>query len=210
MKYTSLLDDIDKAFLSFEKPSIIYTIPADRDISKGEYLAIQHDFGSISREEMTYEQCAMMLVDGPLISDAALCYFLPRLARAVFQENGNEFFLYRRVENLDKNLFNQEQKNILERLVIKLKELEQEIEMEEERELKQAQMDWEQELAESKKIEDKLFLAIAKGDVNNVQSWIAQGANVNEKDNYGNSTLDIANYRGHTKIVELLKQAGAR
>ncbi len=159
---------------------------------------------------MTYEQCAMMLVDRSLISDEALCYFLPRLARAVFQEGGNEYLLYRRLEALNKNLLNQEQKKILNCLITSLKELEQEKEMEEERELEQAQIDWEQERLASEKIENKLFLAIARGDIDNVQILINQGANVNKRDNHGNSPLDIAKYRGHTEIVELLKQAGAK
>lgn len=80
----------------------------------------------------------MMIIDGALISDESLCYFLPRLARAIFQENGNEYLLYRRLEYLDKNLLSQEQKTILEPLITSFKKLEQEIEMEEQRELKQA------------------------------------------------------------------------
>ena len=210
MKYTSLLDDIEKAFSSFPQPLIIYAAPADTDITKGEYSAIQQDYCSISREEMTYEQCSMMLIDGTLISDESLCYFLPRLARAVFQESGNECLLYQRLEYIDKNLLIQEQKTILDCLITSLKELEQEIEMEEKRELEQAQMDWEQEILGSEQIDDKLLLAIARGDVDNVKSLIEQGANVNEKDNHGNYPLDIAKYRGHTNVVELLKQAGAR
>lgn len=90
---------------------------------------------------MTYEQSSMMIVDGSLISDEALCYFLPRLARAIFRENGNEFLLYRRLEYINKNLFNQKQKILLECLIGSLKEFEKEIEAEEERKLKQ----WQQE-----------------------------------------------------------------
>ena len=77
--------------------------------------------------------------------------------------------------------------------------------MEEKRELEQAQMDWEQEILGS----EKLLLAIARGDLDNVKDLIEQGASVNGKDNHGNSPLDIAKYRGHTNVVELLNQAGA-
>lgn len=110
MIYSSLINDINEAFSSFKKPSIIYAAPASEDISKGEYLVIQQDYCSILRDEMTYEQCSMMIIDGQLISDEALCYFIPRLARAVFQENGNQFLLYRRLENLNKNFLSQEKK----------------------------------------------------------------------------------------------------
>lgn len=209
MNYTSLLDNINKAFVSFTKPLIIYANPADTDITKGDYLAIQQDYGSISRSQMTYKQCSMMIIDGTLISDESLCHFLPRLAKAVFQESGNEFLLYRRLEYLDKHLLSQEQKTILDYLITSLKELEQEIEIEEKRELEQAQMEWEQEILKSEKIDEKLLLAIARGDIDNIKNLIDQGANVNEKDNHGNSPLDIAKYRGYTEIVEVLKQAGA-
>lgn len=204
-----LLDDIERFFSNFAKPLIIYAAPLSADIIKGEYLAIQQDYCSISRDEMTAQQCSMMIIDAPLISDESLCYFLPRLARAVFQESGNENLLYRRLEYLDKNLLNQEQKTILDYLITSLKELEQEIEIAEKKELEQAQLDWEQKLIGSNKINDKLLLAIARGEIDNVKNLIDQGANINQKDKHGNSPLDIANYRGHTNVVELLKQAGA-
>lgn len=141
MKYISLLDDIDKAFSSFTRPLIIYSAPADTDITKGEYSVIQQDYGSVSRDEMTYEQCSMMIIDGVLISDESLCYFLPRLAKAVFQEGANGYLLYRRLKHFDNYPLNHEQKKILECFITSLKELEREIEMEEERELREAQMD---------------------------------------------------------------------
>ena len=124
MKYTSLLDDIDKAFSSFRKPSKIHTAPENNSITKGEYLAIQHNFGGILREKITDKQCSMILVDGSLISDEALCYFLTRLVTAVFPERGNEYLLYRRLEHLDRNLLSQEQKKMLDCLITSLKELE--------------------------------------------------------------------------------------
>lgn len=142
MKYISLLDNINKAFSSFAKPLIIYAAPANIDITKGDYSAIQQDYGNVSRDEMTYEQCSMMVVDGVLISDESLCYFLPRLARAVFQEGANGYLLYRRLKHFDKYPLNQEQKKILECFITSLRELEQEIEMEEERELREAQTDF--------------------------------------------------------------------
>ena len=67
MKYISLLDDIDKAFSNFTKPLIIYAAPANIDITKGEYSAIQQDYCSVSRNEITYEQCSMTIIDGGAI-----------------------------------------------------------------------------------------------------------------------------------------------
>lgn len=62
MEYTSVLNDIEKAFSSFTKPLRIYAAPVNTDITKGEYSAIQHDYGDISRSEMTYEQCSIDLL----------------------------------------------------------------------------------------------------------------------------------------------------
>lgn len=175
-----------------------------------EYLAIQCDFGSILKDEMSNEQCSMMICDNSLISDEALCYFLPRLARYALQEKGHEYLFYRRLENISETFLSQEQKATLNQLILTLKELEQEMEREEKRELEQSWADWEKTLLKSEKINDKFLLAIARGSIDNVKKLINQGANVNERDNNENSPLDIAKYKGHIKIVELLKQAGAR
>lgn len=123
MNHTSLVYNIDEAFSSFTKPLIISAAPEDTNITKGEYSAIQQDYCSISRDKMTDEQCSMMIIDGALISDKSLCYFLLKLARAVFQNAGNEYLLYRRLEYLDKNLLSQEQKTILGCFISTLKEL---------------------------------------------------------------------------------------
>jgi ankyrin repeat protein len=39
---------------------------------------------------------------------------------------------------------------------------------------------------------------------------IAKGADVNAKDNEGNTALSLASSRGHTLVVELLKSRGAK
>jgi len=49
--------------LSTLKPSIIYAAPESGDISKGDYW--QSCIFDISRDEMTYEQCSIMIIDGP-------------------------------------------------------------------------------------------------------------------------------------------------
>ncbi len=209
MKDDSLLDDINQAFSTFKKPFLIPILP-EKGVLEGEYLAIQRDFDKISKDEMSDEQCSMMICDSWLISDAALCYFLPRLARSVLQKRGLGDLLYSRLEKINETFLNQEQKAILNRLIFILKELEKELEIEEKHDLEQSWKDWEESLLQSENINDKLFLAIARGNINEVKKLINQAANINERDKNGNSPLDIANYKGHTEIVELLKQAGAR
>lgn len=209
MKDNSLLDEIDQAFSGFKKPFLIPIIP-EKGVLEGEYLAIQQDFGEISKNEMSDEQCSMMICDSWLISDEALYYFLPRLARSVLQERGFEYLLYSRLKKINEILLNQEQKVILNRLIFNLKDIEKELEEEEKHELEQSWKDWEESLLQSEKINDKLLLAIARGNINEVKKLINQGVNINERDKNGNAPLDIANYKGHIKIIELLKQAGAR
>ncbi|HAZ43739.1 MAG TPA: hypothetical protein DDW76_10425 [Cyanobacteria bacterium UBA11369] len=209
MNNNFLMDQIDRAFSGVKKPSIIHNSPSSGAVA-GEYLAIGNDFGSILKDEMSDAQCSMMIYDSSLISDEALCYYLPRLARAALQKRGLEDMLYRRLEKINKTFLSQEQKAALNHLIFTLKELERELEIEEEQELEQSWADWEEARMQSEAVSDKLLLAIARGSIEDVKKLINQGANVNERDNNGNSPLDIAKYKGHTEIVELLKQAGAR
>ena len=106
---------------------------------------------------MTDKQCVMIICDGPLISDEALCYFLARIARRVFLQGDLEDLLYRSLEYLDTTLLNQEQKSTVNQLIDALKELEKELEMKEKQELEQSWIDWEQVLVESDNINDKLL-----------------------------------------------------
>ena len=209
MKHSHLLSNIEKGFSQFKKPAIIYKIP-ESGVVTNDYLDIQSDFANLLPSEMTDKQCAMMICDGSLISDEALCYFLPRIARRVLLQGGLEYLLYRRLEYLDPTLLDREQKSTVNQLIDALKELEKELEMEEKQELEQSWIDWEQVLVESDNINDKLLLAIFRGSLDDVKILIEQGANVNEKDQNGNSPLDIAKYRGQSEIVEFLNKLGAR
>ncbi|MBD1890328.1 ankyrin repeat domain-containing protein [Coleofasciculus sp. FACHB-SPT9] len=209
MKYSSLLEDINQAFSGLKKPLLIPILP-EKGVLEGEYLAIQQDFGEFSKNEMSDEQCSMMICDAWLISDEALCYFLPRLARSVLQNRGFEDFLYRRIEKINETLLNQKQKMILNRLIFTLKDIEKELEIEEKQELEESWKDWEESLLQSENINEKLLLAIARNNIDNVKKLISQGANIQERDKQGNSPLDIANYKGYIKIIDLLKQAGAK
>ncbi|MBD1838697.1 ankyrin repeat domain-containing protein [Coleofasciculus sp. FACHB-501] len=209
MEDKSLLDDINQAFSAFKKPLIIPILPK-KGVIEGEYLAIQRDFGEVLKDEMSDEQCLMMICDYSLISDEALCYFLPRLARSVLQERGFSDLFCSRIEKINEIFLNREQKAILNRLIITLKDIEKELELEEKHELEQSWADWEESLGQSQNENDKLLLAIARNNIDEVKSLINQGANVTEQDKNGNSPLDIAKYKGHTKILELLKQAGTK
>lgn len=196
MKDKFLLDNLEKLFSGYTKPSIIYNLSPE-EVVTNEYLAIQRDFGSLLKNEMSDEQCSMMICDSWLISDQALCYFLPRIAKMVLQNRGYEDLLYRRLESLNTTFLDQDQKAIVNHLITTLKKIEEEMEMEEKQELEQSWADWEEVRWQSDNINDKLLLAIARGSIDDIKTLINQGANVNERDNQGNSPLDIAKYKGH-------------
>ena len=55
-----------------------------------------------------------------------------------------------------------------------------------------------------------LIEAASMGDMEKVQTLLAQGADVNAKNNKGNTTLMWAKREGHKEIVRILKEAGAK
>ncbi|HUV65128.1 MAG TPA: ankyrin repeat domain-containing protein [Sedimentisphaerales bacterium] len=56
----------------------------------------------------------------------------------------------------------------------------------------------------------RLIQAAKDGDVQAVKALLAGGANVNIKDDNGRVPLMWAAYNGHTSIVQLLEEAGAK
>jgi hypothetical protein len=209
MKYNHLLHDIERAFSELNRPSTIYAPPALEENVKGEYLAIQQDFGNVSPKEMSEHQCSMMLCDIWMISDEALCYFLPKLANKFLQQRGYED-IYRRLININPAILNPEQKEVIDKIIFTLKELELQLEREESKELNQAWENWEESLRDSEDINDMLLLAIAKGSIEEVKKIIEQGADLKKKDRKGNSPLNIAEYKGQVEIIKYLQQLSAK
>jgi len=54
------------------------------------------------------------------------------------------------------------------------------------------------------------MLASSQGNLDIVELLLAKGADVNEKSTGGRTSLEIASIKGYTKIVEILRRAGAR
>jgi len=55
-----------------------------------------------------------------------------------------------------------------------------------------------------------LIAAAKNGNIAKVKALLAKGADVNVKNNNGNTALDAAKASGHTEIVQLLIKAGAK
>lgn len=209
MKYNHLLNDIERAFSELNRPSIIYAPPALGENVKGEYLAIQQDFGNVSPKEMSEHQCSMMLCDIWMISDESLCYFLPKLANIFLQKTGYED-IYRRLININSKILTPEQREVINKIIFTLKMLELQLKIEEKEELNQAGKNWEESLKNSEDINNMLLLAIAKGSIEEVKKLIEQGADLKKKDSNANSPLDIAEYKGQVEILKDLQQLSAK
>ena len=59
-------------------------------------------------------------------------------------------------------------------------------------------------------INSDLLTAAMQGDTNQVKALLDKGANVNAKDEDGLTALMYAKEINHTKIIEVLKQYGAK
>lgn len=198
--YKDFISELESEFSSFEKPIVIY-----RKSITEEKRRIQSEFGHRVREDMDYEACATFLFEGTLISDEAYLYFLPRLARAVFYEDAYEFFMYCRLEKIDKNILTESQCRILERLIESLKEKEALLEKEEQRELEEAWTQWESERLEKNTLSDQFLLLIAKNKLKKVKKLIEQDKTLlNVTDNFGNTALSIAKMKDHDDMVQLI------
>jgi ankyrin repeat protein len=58
-------------------------------------------------------------------------------------------------------------------------------------------------------IDNQLINACVEGGLQEVKELLDNGANINAKDEYGNTALILAAHKGHTEIVKLLMDSGA-
>lgn len=65
-------------------------------------------------------------------------------------------------------------------------------------------------MAETNKLsENEMVRAAAVGDLDAVTGALAAGTSANAQDSYGNTALMYACARGHLKVIQALKDAGA-
>lgn len=195
-----LISELENDFSSFERPIVIY-----QESITEEKRRIQNELGHRIREDMDYEECTLFLFEGPLISDEAYLYFLPRLARAVFYEDANEFFMYRRLERINQSILTEFQQRTLKRLINALKKKEADLEEEERRELEEAWQDWEKKRLEENTLLDKFLWLVARNQLEEVKKLVEQDVTLLKvKDPLGDIPLSIASMRGHDEMVQIL------
>jgi len=114
---------VKEVFMSCEKPQriAIEGKNADKELNQ-----IQIFFKNVDRENMTYEQASMMIVDNVLINPFAFWYFLPKLVYYVLCEDGDSYMLLRQINIMDKKMLTEEQKKCVHKLINKLSEMENE------------------------------------------------------------------------------------
>jgi hypothetical protein len=124
LDYSKLILKVEKEFAVFEKPQRV-TIPGEMS---EEMSLIEADFKKLSREEMTHYDCAMMTIDGALISDEAILYFMPKLVEFTLKDEGHHFLLSQRLKSLDNLKLNETQNLLLKEVITALKDYEDALE----------------------------------------------------------------------------------
>ena len=141
MRYKKLLSEIKAAFQRFNPPENIYSESGSFSEVSSASQRIQKEFHGKKREDLTTEECAILIFENGTISDKAYYYFLPRLAQAVFTEGADEFLFYSHIEKMSFSLLDDNQKKVINKLIKALKEIERALETEEEKELKKFNSD---------------------------------------------------------------------
>jgi hypothetical protein len=109
-----------------------YLFKCDNKIteSNSTYFDMNLEYSKLKpNETMSYNDSAMIIMDGELLKDSTILYFLPRLIIAVFKEEGNEDLLLWRLESIDSSVLNPKKKSLLTKIIKALKEWESLIEI---------------------------------------------------------------------------------
>ena len=90
-----------------------------------EMSLIEADFKNLDREKITRDECVMMVIDGPLISDEAILYFLPELVKCTLKDGGHHYMLSQRLKSLDNSKLHITQDLIIKEVIQALKDYEE-------------------------------------------------------------------------------------
>lgn len=202
MNDSDLLTELEEAFSRLPKPKRF--TPLDTEEAQG----IERDFLGIPPGKMTYGQTANLIVDLALISDEGVFYFLPRLARAALLEGGNAFMLLLRLQRLDLGALDRPSRALIEKLLLRLEQLENELDQVEEKDLREGWASWREQLLASGALDDRLLVAITDGDVAEAERLLSEGANIRARDYNGNTAISLAEMSGNAHLLPMIKKWG--
>lgn len=124
MTTDAVIADIERTFSDRERPTQI-----TRHTDDAECAQIQVEFGRRGRAAITATDAAMLIVDGQLLSDEAILYFLPALAKYVLQGSAGDILMLRlRLESLDSDSLNDRELVVMRELIKRLNEVDAEME----------------------------------------------------------------------------------
>lgn len=206
IEYKKLIKEVQEAFKKWPQPSNIYLNTGDGKSYK-ENEEIQSYFEHLTPETMNYEEASMMIHDFCLISDEAYCYFLPRLAKAVFEEGSNETFFYKRLKEIDPTILNNKQLKLINQSIKLAEKLQLDKINIEESKFDNAWKDWRQKIQGiDDQLARELFLAIERNDLSQIKELLNFQIDIKLlKDLNNNTPLDIAQMKGHTQIEDFLR-----
>lgn len=194
----AVLEAVEREFRNAARPPKI----AIDDL--GESRLIQRDFGYLDPEHMTYADAANMVIDAALVTDAAITYFLPRLARAAIEQVANAELLQRRLLALDADALSVTQRRAVEDLVDVLREVEHARDRDEAEEIEAGRRAWRRRTTQRGSTGDRLLLAAESGDLEGVRNALNAGADPRYQDELGNTAVELAKMNGHTDVVAVL------
>ncbi len=116
-----VLKKVYEAFYAISKPKRISSKSVHID---NERMQIEEYFKNADRDNMSYEEVSMMLVDGALIDPDAYLYFLPKLAETVLIRGADGFLLNLRLKDINYNNLTSKQAEAIESLITILNEIE--------------------------------------------------------------------------------------
>lgn len=173
-----------------------------------ETRAVERDLLLVQPDQMSYAQTANLIVDLALVSDDGVYYLLSRMARAVLFEGGNAFMLLLRLQRLELGRLDPPSRDLIERLLLRLEELEQQLCEAEEKELREGWATWRERLLASGTLDDGLLVAVADGDVAEAKRLLIKGANIKAQDCNGNTALSLAEMSGNAQLVPMIRKWG--
>ncbi len=118
LDYSELISKVKATFEGFKRPERITIFG---EISE-EMSLIEADFKKLLKDDMKHYECVMMVIDGALISDEAILYFLPKLVELTLKDEGHHFLFSQRLKSLDISNLNDMQKHLLKEVITALKD----------------------------------------------------------------------------------------